>query len=124
MKRGGPLKRTTPLKRSPMKRGTTPIRQQSPKAKNVAAKRKTLREGYHENGLYHCECCPVRGKDPELWTDLHERVLRSRGGDATDEANVIRLCRDCHEYIHKNPEWATANNFMAHAEPLPKPSSN
>lgn len=78
--------------------------------------RRELREGFWEGGLYHCECCPVRGKDPvERWTDLHERLTRARGGDPCDELNVIRLCRDCHAFIHAHPEWATANNFLESA---------
>lgn len=86
----------------------------------IQKERTALAAGYREGGLLWCQCCPARGftMENELirrWTDMHERVLRSRGGDATDESNIILLCRECHEYVHKHPEWATANGFMAHA---------
>lgn len=77
--------------------------------------RAELRRGFLEGGLFWCQCCPVRHKQPERWTDMHERKLRSRGGDPCDEWNIILLCRDCHDYIHKNPAWATEHDFMEHA---------
>jgi hypothetical protein len=70
--------------------------------------------------LLWCQCCPVRGRTMEnelirQWEHMHERLTRGRGGDPCDEYNIVLLCGDCHEYIHKNPEWATLHNFLESA---------
>lgn len=95
-----------------------------PRGRTVAQEQKlraALAKGFREGGTIFCQCCPVRHPDSRLWqrwTDMHERVLRSRGGDPCDEYNIVLLCRDCHDYIHKNPEWATKNGFMEHGNAL------
>lgn len=38
--------------------------------------------------------------------DAHERLPRSRGGDAYDLANVLCVCRGHHEWIHGHPREA------------------
>ena len=32
--------------------------------------------------------------------DVHEKLTRARGGSIVDEANVVALCRQCHDDIH------------------------
>lgn len=40
---------------------------------------------------------------------VHEVVLRSQGGDATDPTNCVLLCRLCHEALHAHcGEWTVA----------------
>lgn len=55
---------------------------------------------------------------PEFCTGVaqhkHHRVLRSRGG-TNDPSNLVETCFQCHDFIHANPKWATANGFMARA---------
>ena len=45
-------------------------------------------------------------------TDLHEVKTRARGGSILDEANIKVLCRDCHNYITRNPKEAVETGFM------------
>lgn len=40
-------------------------------------------------------------------TDIHEPLMRSRGGSIVDVGNTISVCRRCHDWIHGNPEAAT-----------------
>ncbi len=44
-------------------------------------------------------------------TDVHELKSRARGGSITEEANVVALCRGCHDFITQNPQWAEANGW-------------
>lgn len=40
--------------------------------------------------------------------DVHEILARSAGGSILDEANVLCLCRACHDWIGNNPKAALA----------------
>ena len=42
----------------------------------------------------------------------HEPLLRSRGGDPTDAAQVVVICSGLHDEIHRNPEWAEEVGLM------------
>ena len=46
-------------------------------------------------------CCRARA------TELHEPLMRSRGGSSLDPENTIAICRGCHRWIHDHPETAT-----------------
>jgi hypothetical protein len=57
----------------------------------------------------HCQACgprrALRGgayrvKDA---VDVHELVKRSQGGSIVDEANVLCVCRLCHDWIEDHP---------------------
>jgi len=39
--------------------------------------------------------------------ELHEPLMRSRGGSILDPDNTIAVCRNCHRWIHDHPEVAT-----------------
>ena len=45
----------------------------------------------------------------------HEPLLRSRGGDPADEAQMIGICHACHRYAHDHPAEATERGLMRHA---------
>lgn len=38
--------------------------------------------------------------------DVHEVLPRSAGGDPLDSANVLAVCRRCHDWIHRNGRLA------------------
>lgn len=44
-------------------------------------------------------------------TDRHELLSRARGGSIVDPANVVYLCRLCHQFITENPRWAMENGW-------------
>jgi len=35
---------------------------------------------------------------------VHEKKLRSAGGDILDEENCVVLCTPCHDFIHRHPK--------------------
>lgn len=102
MKRGGPLRRVTPLRRTRMKRA----RQQ-----HLSGIRPEQRDGVNLRDNGTCRRCG-------LWTaniggQQHHRQLRSRGGDDR-YSNLILLCASCHNDVHALPADATRDGFMVH----------
>ena len=60
-----------------------------------------------------CEACPVFAEHDELVVysrnrgqDVHELVRRSQGGSILDEANLMVVCRPCHQRIGNYPQLA------------------
>lgn len=41
----------------------------------------------------------------------HHRKMRSQGGD-NSEANLVRLCVECHDWVHRNPAEAYATGYL------------
>jgi len=53
-------------------------------------------------------------------TDVHERLSRARGGSITDKANLVCLCRVCHDWITQHPREAEETGWSlktSHTEP-------
>lgn len=42
---------------------------------------------------------------------IHHKHGR-RGNNYLDVMTWISTCQHCHDYIHRNPEWATKNGFL------------
>jgi hypothetical protein len=40
--------------------------------------------------------------------DVHEKLARSAGGSIVDDANVLAVCRPCHDWIGNHPKEALA----------------
>lgn len=47
-------------------------------------------------------------------TQVHEKLTRARGGDITDKANCVAVCRGCHMWIHDHPKAATDEGWLEH----------
>ena len=47
--------------------------------------------------------------------DLHEPLLRSRGGKIDTPEEVLVLCRACHDWVHQHPAEATDLGLMVHS---------
>jgi hypothetical protein len=106
MKRGGPIKRRTPLKPYSKKRKATQT------ARRELVKRILAERPY-------CQAGP-RIRDPKhrcqsYSTDCHEPLTRARGGDILDPNNILAVCRACHDWIHRNPAEATRLDLLASA---------
>jgi hypothetical protein len=57
----------------------------------------------------HCEAC-----------DVHHRRLKKIGGTSDEEvkyglANLVSLCRGCHEHVHAHPAESYDCGFMVHS---------
>ena len=107
MKRGGPLKRRTPLRRTGRLRSRNPER---------AAKRRAQDFGLlaeYARGLPCCACGSPAPSDP-----AH---VRSRGAGyharlANGDGNIIPLCRACHMRQHSQGWSALFAEGREHAE--------
>lgn len=99
--------RETPRRRSTLDR-SGPIKPVSSKrARENRQRAAMLREKYGPAPVL-CERC----RQAEA-TDPHEIVPRSKLGSITDPENVRAICRDCHIWIHANPEAAKAEGWLA-----------
>ncbi|GAA3009264.1 HNH endonuclease [Microbacterium aurantiacum] len=59
----------------------------------------------HDRSRGMCErCCARRA------TDVHHRQLRRHGDH--QPANLVDLCRECHEWAHKHPAEARESGFI------------
>jgi hypothetical protein len=76
------------MKRTPLKR-KTPLR---PKARRWASK-----PTHDENRFCTCTRCLQK-----KFCDWHHILPRGRGGQDMP-SNLIRLCRECHSWVHANP---------------------
>lgn len=138
MKRGTPLQRRTPLKaKKPMNRGTTALRQQrtplkrttpeqaparnAPSPKPRARKTPTASEDeratrriVEERSDGFCEKC---GAPPA--TDKAHRISRGVGG-WWDPANILDLCRTCHQYDHAHPTTAYDGGWHLRSGTIPE----
>ena len=108
--RRSPLKRsTTPLKRSPMKQTRKPIPQQSAKRKAIAPQRAEFVRALLTS---HPSCqAALSGVCTGRSTEVHESIRRSAGGaivpgeKATTQGQTFwALCHECHE-VCTNPDW-------------------
>ena len=107
MKRGGELKRKTPLKSG------GPIKKAAPRAREPRgtwATRKTgstsdfTPEAKREITRRSRGWCEMPGCQ-RYGQHLHHRLMRSQGGMGTAE-NGMHVCRPHHEYIHAHPALA------------------
>ena len=93
------LRRATGLSRS------TPIR---PRSRKLAKVYRDVRVPLVRRLLAERPACEARfspicdGRS----TDCHERQTRAMLGSIVDEANVICLCRPCHDRVHAKPAAA------------------
>jgi 5-methylcytosine-specific restriction endonuclease McrA len=93
------MKRTTPLRRTPFKRGGR---------KRLIANRiraQVVRQLRADQD--HCSRC---GRT-DFWLDAHELLSRAQGGSITDPANIILLCRPCHSWVTENPREAAEQGW-------------
>lgn len=123
------MKRGKPLRRTPLKRGTSNLRrtelnQRSKKTENLYVERRALvKEMLNSHNF--CEACKIfyvfdliaeaESKNIQVsfgvvnvnkTRDIHELVNRSQGGSITHRPNLLAVCRPCHTRITTNPKEA------------------
>jgi 5-methylcytosine-specific restriction endonuclease McrA len=63
----------------------------------------------------------VFGADPDCARcgmpadDAHEVLSRARGGSITDPANIVPLCRSCHDFVTTHPAQAAEEGWSRSA---------
>ena len=92
------------------------MRTQSKKARETGETRRRLKWSIMAHRGNACEACPYTPSDiganpPRPFDDLHEVLTRGRGGDPTDPANILLVCRTCHD-------WITTHELAARAAGL------
>lgn len=117
MKRSGPPKRKTPLAaKSGLKASgenslrVSPLSARSAKRAKVYAEERVPLVKRLLSERPWCEACPVWAAHDGLHTfqqrpsqDVHEVLTRGRGGSILDEANLLCVCRPCHDRIGREP---------------------
>ena len=92
MKRSGPLKRKTPMKRVSDKR--------LKEGKEYSKKRSQFL-----TELPLCEVCMTAKS-----TDIHH--IEGRGRNYLNEETWLSTCRLCHDKIHREPIWARKKGYL------------
>ena len=115
------MKPRKPIKRSPLKRSTKPIKQKSAK-RLVADVDRRIFVAMMLNKHPYCVACPVFAEHDGLVTyvrrpsqDIHELIRRSQGGCTVSETNCIAVCRPCHTRIGENPQLAFDLGLAKHS---------
>lgn len=52
-------------------------------------------------------------------TEHHEPGKRSQGADPTDPAQMVWVCRICHDHIHRNVAESVRNGWLLSKKELP-----
>jgi hypothetical protein len=99
------MKRTPlPARKTPMPRGKGPKPVSNKRQAENRVRRKVVKELARH--IDHCQAGEriVTLADPHHRCageihDPHERLPRGRGGSITDPANIILVCRPCHDWI-------------------------
>ncbi len=114
MKRSGPLKRSSSLKRTSRLAPVSKKRQRENNQRRAVIKkvlehRKACEAGRLIGTVDNKHRCSGQ---PD---DIHEPLTRARGGSIVDPANMVVVCRLCHDWIHVNPRLATSVGLLVSA---------
>jgi hypothetical protein len=112
MPRGKALERRTPMPRGDAQLAR--VTQIRPVSKKREAENRERRKVVKATFSEHPVCAvPWCGR---LADDVHEPLMRSRGGSIVDPANMAPLCRPCHDGItDTQPDWAYNLGLLAHS---------
>lgn len=115
MKSGGPLRRSTPLRR-------TPFKATQPKLRKAAARKSPtdwspeVRAAITRRAGGRCEVrsevCDGRP------VDVHHRLRRGRAGSDAVE-NGLHACKPCHTYLHAVGRLAYEMGWLLRTPPAP-----
>ena len=131
------MKPRKPMKRTPMKRGTSELKRTPMKRSETEIERKPMKRGPSAKvsdfareldevtpalvvrSKNRCEA-GFPGCEVELWTaHRHHRKLRKQGG-TNDLENLLLVCRTCHDFGHLNRNIARKTRFVVSANKDPK----
>lgn len=125
MKRGGPIERKTPMKRTPGPAWTA-MKKARPKPavpRSVMRKLKKRSDGICEMQL---SGCLGRATDP---SHRKKKGMGGRPGEAAEEinrlSNLLHACRQCHNWCHARPAEAYDLGLILreHQDPLREPAN-
>jgi 5-methylcytosine-specific restriction endonuclease McrA len=100
------------MKKSEPPKRNKPLNQRSKKKQEEYKLRRPLVEKLLKEKPF-CEACPVFAEHDKKAIyirkqsqDIHELVRRSQGGSILEEANLLAVCRECHQRIGNYPQLA------------------
>lgn len=99
------MKRTTPLKRTRMTPGEKSRTKRQRRAEFVAA-------FIAANPKCRARVTVWCKRKAQPTEDVHEPWSRGRGGPVNVEAASLPVCRECHNWIHDNPEMAEVRGLL------------
>lgn len=111
MKRGGPLRRSTPLQAKAGLGRRTKLQGVSQKRKAIEQPRRVLVDLVLSRDGFTCRArtlLPGRCGGP---LDVHEVLSRARGGSILDPDNCLTLCRLHHDWVTTHPAEAEAGGW-------------
>lgn len=107
-----PLKRKTPLQRTGTLKQGAPLKR-TKGVRKVSAKTAQRNKQYalqRDVWLGVHDRCEVEGCTNE---SMHVHHRRGRTGtNMLDESTWLACCNDCHEFIHRYPEWAYERGYL------------
>lgn len=98
--------RRTPMKRTEMKRSTTPIKPVSDKRKKENRERTKAMVEVRGRDQHACQLQAVIGTACHGPLHGHEILKRSRGGSITDPANIMLACDGHNGWVEDHPMLA------------------
>lgn len=113
------IRRSKPLRRTPLARSTKPIPARSQRREAIAGERREFvesllrRRQWCEAHAVLLELALISGPLRALAVDVHELVRRSQGtpivpSQGLDETDVLCVCRRCHDWITTHPRDAVS----------------
>jgi hypothetical protein len=118
MKRGEPLRRSSPEQLQAWRRRSKQLTSGRTKAKTPRRWRDRIQTEVLARSGGWCEAntaaCPV-GR--HIGEQFHHRRLRSQGGKDTAE-NLVFICAAAHDWVHKNPAEAHERGLILWAGDL------
>jgi|GEM_PF-2189286 len=96
------------MKRSPMKRSTSPMRRPRRLKSRFSAEDQQWSREVRERDGHQCRRCGGRG------TQAHHIAPKGRRPDLRLVlSNGVCLCNDCHRWVHEHPRESTAAGLLS-----------
>lgn len=108
MKRSGPIPRKTPMRRGPW-RPTATTRQLRRQNRRDPPELGVAKVFVRDRAGGHCEA------HTPVCTGAHHHthhILPRSAGGGHNPANLLAVCRACHEYIHNHPAESYKNGWL------------
>lgn len=102
------MKRSRPLRRTPLKRGTSRLKRTRLRPRSRKRSRQEASYAKQRAAWLKGRRCEVCG---EQATEIHHKAGRD-GDRLTDESQWMAVNRVCHRAIHEHPKWAREMGYL------------
>lgn len=115
------MKRGSPIQRSPMSRGKKRMNARSKKRIDEDKEYHDVVDEIVEERGTRCQFERDGYRCASHYDDPHHILTQARSrrhSDRIDKGNIVLLCRQHHDWIELNREWALANGWLRKARPM------